>query len=72
MTRRKQQILRAHFLAATLTFSIYDPHAVNHATYHGGQLVTMLRQAGFSSFSNTDLVTYFINQPVLVNIANDA
>ncbi len=36
------------------------PHFVNHATYHRGQLVTMLRQAGFSDFSNTDLATYFI------------
>ena len=36
------------------------PHFVNHATYHRGQLVTMLRQAGFSNFTNTDLFTYFI------------
>jgi len=33
-------------------------HQNNHATYHRGQLVTMLRQAGFTSFSNTDLATY--------------
>jgi len=38
------------------------PHFVNHATYHRGQLVTMLRQAGFNNFSNTDLFTYFILQ----------
>lgn len=36
------------------------PHFVNHATYHRGQLVTLLRQAGFTSVSNTDLATYFI------------
>jgi uncharacterized damage-inducible protein DinB len=36
------------------------PHFVNHATYHRGQLVTMLRQSGFSDFKNTDLFTYFI------------
>ncbi len=35
-------------------------HQNNHATYHRGQLVTMLRQAGFNSFSNTDLATYFV------------
>lgn len=41
------------------------PHFVNHATYHRGQLVTMLRQTGFSNFSNTDMATYFItNNPV--------
>lgn len=38
------------------------PHFVNHATYHRGQLVTLLRQAGFNNFSNTDLVTYFIKE----------
>jgi uncharacterized damage-inducible protein DinB len=31
-------------------------HVVNHATYHRGQLVTMLRQAGFSNVSATDLL----------------
>lgn len=36
------------------------PHFVNHATYHRGQLVTMLRQAGFTNFINTDLFTYFL------------
>jgi len=36
------------------------PHFVNHATYHRGQVVTMLRQAGFAEFKNTDLFTYFI------------
>jgi len=36
------------------------PHFVNHATYHRGQLVTMLRQVGFNSFNNTDLFTYFL------------
>lgn len=37
-------------------------HFINHATYHRGQLVTLLRQAGFANFSNTDLVSYFILQ----------
>lgn len=31
-------------------------HVVNHATYHRGQLVTMLRQAGFNNISATDLL----------------
>ena len=31
-------------------------HVVNHATYHRGQLVTMLRQAGFTKVSATDLL----------------
>jgi uncharacterized damage-inducible protein DinB len=37
------------------------PHMINHSTYHRGQLVTLLRQAGFFNFSNTDLFTYYNN-----------
>lgn len=35
-------------------------HVVNHTTYHRGQLVTLLRQVGFSGFSSTDLATYYL------------
>jgi uncharacterized damage-inducible protein DinB len=35
-------------------------HIVNHSTYHRGQLVTLLRQAGYNQFSSIDLATYFI------------
>lgn len=35
------------------------PHMINHSTYHRGQLVTLLRNAGFSDFLNTDLFTYY-------------
>ena len=31
-------------------------HVINHSTYHRGQLVTMLRQAGFTGISATDLL----------------
>lgn len=34
-------------------------HAINHSTYHRGQLVTLLRQTGFSNFSSLDMATYF-------------
>lgn len=37
-------------------------HMVNHSTYHRGQLVTLLRHAGFTGFSNTDLFTYYLRQ----------
>ncbi|MGC4100210.1 DinB family protein [Ferruginibacter sp.] len=47
---------------AQLEFSKTFLHFINHATYHRGQLVTMLRQAGFSNFSNTDLFTYYLLQ----------
>ena len=33
-------------------------HIVNHGTYHRGQIVTMLREAGVTSFVSTDLIHY--------------
>ena len=34
-------------------------HAINHSTYHRGQMVTLLRQAGFINMSSLDMATYF-------------
>ena len=34
-------------------------HVVNHATYHRGQLVTMLRQVGFTDVGSTDLSGFY-------------
>jgi len=34
-------------------------HIFNHSTYHRGQLVTLLRQAGFTGIHSTDVSTYF-------------
>jgi uncharacterized damage-inducible protein DinB len=31
---------------------------INHSTYHRRQLVTLLRQVGFTKLSSTDLFTY--------------
>ena len=33
-------------------------HVFNHSTYHRGQLVTMLRQAGATTIPGTDFVTF--------------
>ena len=33
-------------------------HVANHATYHRGQLVTMLRQAGITEIPQTDLIAF--------------
>lgn len=33
-------------------------HMFNHATYHRGQLVTMLRQCGVTGIPGTDLITF--------------
>jgi uncharacterized damage-inducible protein DinB len=34
-------------------------HVVNHSSYHRGQLVTMLRQVGFTAVTSTDLSTFY-------------
>lgn len=34
-------------------------HIFNHSTFHRGQLVTLLRQVGFTELSSTDMLIYF-------------
>lgn len=45
---------------ASLEFWQTFSHLHNHSTYHRGQLVTLLRQVGFTGLSSIDLITYFI------------
>jgi len=33
-------------------------HVVNHGTYHRGQIITMLREAGVTTVTSTDLILY--------------
>ena len=33
-------------------------HVVNHSTYHRGQIITMLREAGETKVVSTDLIHY--------------
>ena len=46
------------------TSKIYEilAHAMNHGTYHRGQLITMLRGAGFTDLASTDLIVFFREQ----------
>lgn len=46
---------------AQMPFAETFAHIMNHSTYHRGQLVTLLRQAGFSNFSSIDLATYYLS-----------
>lgn len=40
-------------------------HVVNHATYHRGQLVNMLRQAGFTGVGSTDLLGFYRENKII-------
>ena len=35
------------------------PHVVNHASYHRGQLTTMLRQLGAAPPKSMDMIAYY-------------
>jgi len=39
-------------------------HIMNHSTYHRGQLVNLLRQAGFTGLSSLDLATYYLTHTI--------
>jgi uncharacterized damage-inducible protein DinB len=43
----------------TLAYYQAFAHAFNHSTYHRGQLVTMLRQVGFTNVASTDLLGFY-------------
>ena len=44
-------------------------HVVNHATYHRGQITTMIRQLGGNAVS-TDLIYYYLDQPKAAGTAS--
>lgn len=52
------------FTGEAFTSSLEDivRHAVNHGTYHRGQVTTMLRQLNAETI-NTDLITYLRQKP---------
>jgi uncharacterized damage-inducible protein DinB len=47
-------------------------HIVNHSAYHRGQVVTMLRQVGYTDITSVDIVTYFrIKNDMPVEMVNN-
>lgn len=42
-------------------FYVMFAHVFNHSTYHRGQLVTMLRQAGCTNIKATDIINFYRN-----------
>ena len=43
-------------------------HVVNHASYHRGQVTTMLRQLGAVAPQSQDMITYFRELPVAAKV----
>ena len=43
-------------------------HVVNHASYHRGQVTTLLRQLGAVPAQSTDMITYFREMPVAAKV----
>ena len=54
---RKYSTLRGGIVTSA-TYQVFA-HVFNHSTYHRGQLVTMLRQAGVSEIPQTDLIYFY-------------
>lgn len=46
----------------TLIYYQIFAHVFNHSTYHRGQLVTLLREVGFTDVCSIDLSTFFWNK----------
>ncbi|HEX7755367.1 MAG TPA: DinB family protein [Niabella sp.] len=60
-TRLSEPLTFKRFNGETHTALYYQvfAHAFNHSGYHRGQLVTLLRQAGFTDLQSTDLTTFY-------------
>jgi uncharacterized damage-inducible protein DinB len=63
-TRMSELLTYVNFAGKTLTYGIGDTlvHAANHATYHRGQIATLLRQLGKTPIS-TDYLRYIDTLP---------
>jgi uncharacterized damage-inducible protein DinB len=57
----RQNLDFKRFNGEALTQPFYQvlAHVFNHSTYHRGQLVTMLRQVGFTDIRSTDLMGFY-------------
>jgi uncharacterized damage-inducible protein DinB len=44
-------------------FEIFS-HVVNHSSYHRGQLVTLLRQVGFTDVSSLDMMNFYLEKKI--------
>ena len=43
-----------------MEYNLVFAHVLNHSSYHRGQLVTLLRQVGFTDLGSTDLTAFYL------------
>jgi uncharacterized damage-inducible protein DinB len=60
-TKMNDMLTFKRFNGEENTMKYYEvfAHTFNHSTYHRGQVVTMLRQAGFTNVQSTDLLGFY-------------
>ena len=56
----KQMLSYKNIAGQSFTSAIHDilQHVVNHGTYHRGQVITMLRQIGYTKLFPTDYIAF--------------
>lgn len=57
----QRDILYHNVAGIGFTNKLYEiiMHCMNHSTFHRGQIITMLRNAGVTNLFSTDLITYY-------------
>ncbi len=58
----EQKVITYHAVDGTPYHSTIEEiilHAMNHSTFHRGQIVTMIRNTDFTKIPSTDLIRYF-------------
>lgn len=57
-----QKTIEYHAMDGSAFFNTLEEiimHVMNHGTYHRGQLITMLRNQGFTAVGSTDMIRFY-------------
>lgn len=57
----EKEIVYQNLAGKEFTSKFYEiiMHCMNHSTFHRGQIITMLRNAGVTNLFSTDFITYY-------------